>query len=273
MSSRERTSERPSLLEPDEPPAYRLERPQGKSPYFLTCDHAGARVPRKLNALGVSGQDLQRHIAWDIGAAAVTLKLAVALDAFAILQNYSRLVIDCNRRPGVPTSIVRISEATRIPGNERVTVEEAAAREREIFRPYHDRIRTEMDMRTRLGRPTVLISVHSFTPTFHGASRPWHAGVLYNKDPRLARQLLQHLRAVPGIQVGDNEPYAVTQETDYTIPEHGEERALPHVGIELRQDLIGTEAGQREWAERLAHTLVLISDNGDFRCRSDSATS
>src|SRR5262245_9126138 len=111
-----------SLLERDEPPAYRVERPKGQSPFFLTCDHAGARVPRKLGSLGVSAQDMQRHIAWDIGAGAVALELAAALDAFAILQTYSRLVIDCNRRPGIPASIVRISEATRIPGNEVVTV-------------------------------------------------------------------------------------------------------------------------------------------------------
>src|ERR1700754_2639256 len=111
-----------TLLQTDEPPAYRVERPQGKSPFFLTCDHAGARVPRKLGSLGVSAEDMRRHIAWDIGAAAVAVKLAAALYAFAILQTYSRLVIDCNRRPGIPDSIVRLSEATPIPGNEVVTV-------------------------------------------------------------------------------------------------------------------------------------------------------
>jgi predicted N-formylglutamate amidohydrolase len=199
-----------------------------------------------------------RHIAWDIGAAEVAIRLAAALDAVAILQTYSRLVIDCNRRPGIPASIVRISESTRIPGNEIVTIEEAAAREREIFRPYHDRIRTELDTRQAQGRPSVLISVHSFTPRFHGNQRPWHAGVLYNRDARLARELLQRLRAEPGLVIGDNEPYSVGDTTDYTIPEHGERRGLPHVGIELRQDLISAEAGQSEWAERLARALVSI---------------
>lgn len=262
-----------NLLEPGDPPAYRVERPDGQSPFVLTCDHAGARVPRKLGSLGVSAEDMRRHIAWDIGAAAVTIKLAAALDAFAILQTYSRLVIDCNRRPGIPASIVRISEATRIAGNEQITVEEAAAREREVFLPYHDRIRTELDERQRLGRPAILISVHSFTPTFHGTSRPWHAGVLYNRDARVAMALLHHLRADPGLVLGDNEPYAVGDATDYTIPEHGERRRLPHVGIELRQDLISAEYGQSEWAERLARALVSIADNGDFRCKFDSATS
>jgi predicted N-formylglutamate amidohydrolase len=260
-----------TLLEPDEPPAYRVERPDGKSPFFLTCDHAGDRVPRKLGSLGVSAADMKRHIAWDIGAAAVTVKLAAALDAFAILQTYSRLVIDCNRRPGVPTSIVRMSEATPIPGNEAVTVEQAALREQEIFRPYHDRIRTELD--TRRHRLTLLISVHSFTPTFHGTPRPWHAGVLYNRDPRLASELLGYLRAEPGLVIGDNEPYSVGDTTDYTIPEHGEKRGIPHVGIELRQDLISTETGQSEWAERLARALVSFLESGGPWCKFDLVTS
>jgi predicted N-formylglutamate amidohydrolase len=247
-----------TLLEPNEPPAFRVLRPHGGSPYFLTCDHAGARVPHKLGSLGVSAADMERHIAWDLGAADVAIRLSAELDAFAILQAYSRLVIDCNRRPGIPASIVRISESTRIPGNEVVTVEEAAAREREIFRPYHDRIRTELDTRQAQGRPTMLISVHSFTPRFHGNQRPWHAGVLYNRDPRLAGELLLRLRAEPGLVIGDNEPYSVGDITDYTIPEHGERRGLPHVGIELRQDLISTEAGQSEWTERLARALVSI---------------
>ena len=246
------------LLEPDEPPAFHVERPNGRSPFLLTCDHAGARVPRKLGTLGVSAEDMTRHIAWNIGAGAVAMKMAAALDAFTILQTYSRLVIDCNRRPGIPASIVHLSEATRIPGNEVVTIEEAAAREREIFRPYHERIRTELDARQEHNRPTVLISVHSFTPTFHGKPRPWHAGVLYNKDPRLAVELLRHLRADPGLHIGDNEPYAVGDTTDYTIPEHGERRGLPHVGIELRQDLIEAESGQNEWAQRLAGALEAI---------------
>ena len=247
-----------TLLEPNEPPAFHVERPHGQSPFFLTCDHAGARMPRKLGLLGVPAEDMLRHIAWDIGAAGVTIKLAAALDAFAILQTYSRLVIDCNRRPGIPTSIVRISEATRIPGNEAVTIEEAVAREREIFRPYHDRIRTELDARQAQRRRTILISVHSFTPTFHGAPRPWHAGVLYNRDPRFAAELLRHLRAEPGLAVGDNEPYAAGDTTDYTIPEHGERRGIFHAGIELRQDLITTEAGQAKWAQLLARVLTDI---------------
>jgi predicted N-formylglutamate amidohydrolase len=262
-----------TLLEADEPPAYKIERPHGQSPFFLTCDHASARIPKKLGSLGVAAEDLQRHIAWDIGSAGVAVKLASALDAFAILCGYSRLVIDCNRRPGIPESIVRRSEATRIPGNEAVTVEDADAREREIFLPYHNRIRTELDTRRAQQRHTILISVHSFTPSYHGVPRPWHAGVLYNRDARLATELLQRLRAETGLVIGDNEPYAASDTSDYTIPVHGEQRNLLHVGIELRQDLLATAAGQSEWAERLGHALVSIAGSGDSWCKFDSATS
>jgi predicted N-formylglutamate amidohydrolase len=262
-----------ALLGPDEPPAFTVERPEARSPFFLTCDHASARIPRKLGSLGLSSTDLGRHIAWDIGAAAVAVELAVRLDAFAILQSYSRLVIDCNRQPGSAQSILRLSETTPIPGNEAVTPSDSAARERELFRPYHDRIRTELDARKARRQPTILISVHSFTPRFHGNQRPWHAGVLYNRDARLATRLLQGLRADSGLAIGDNEPYSVSDSTDYTIPEHGEKRGLPHVGIELRQDLVGSAAGQSQWAERLATALVTAVNNGDDWCKFDLATS
>jgi predicted N-formylglutamate amidohydrolase len=249
-----------SLLAIDEPAAFRLQREDGKSPFFLICDHAGATVPRRLNSLGVSSEDLQRHIAWDIGAAAVAGKLAARLDAFLILQTYSRLVIDCNRQPGTAESIVRMSENTLIPGNQSVSATEAIVREREVFRPYHDRIRTELDRRKAQHRCTVLIAMHSFVPCFRGYRRPWHAGLLYNRDSRLANALLCFLRHDAGLMIGMNEPYSVNDETDYGIPEYGERRGLLHVGIELRQDLIAEDISQDEWAERLAGALTYASE-------------
>jgi predicted N-formylglutamate amidohydrolase len=245
----------PTLLAADEPAAFRVERPQGRSPFLLTCDHASARVPRQLCSLGLSAADLQRHIAWDPGAAAVAVQLAARLDAFVILQAYSRLVIDCNRPPGSEQSIVAVSEATRIPGNEAVSLREAQAREREVFRPYHDRLIAELDQRHARGQSTILIAMHSFTPVFHGIARPWHMGLLYNRDGRLARSLLRWLRRDADLVVGDNEPYAVSDATDYAIPVHAERRGLLHVGIELRQDLIADEVGQQAWAVRLAEAL------------------
>jgi predicted N-formylglutamate amidohydrolase len=244
-----------TLLAVDEPAAFRVEQEHGAAPFLLTCDHASARVPRQLQSLGVSAEDMRRHIAWDIGAAAVASKLAALLDAFLILQNYSRLVIDCNRPPGSAGSILRISEATRIPGNESVSREQAQAREREIFHPYHERIAAELAARAVRGQATILIAMHSFTPVFHGERRPWHAAVLYNRDPRLARALLHVLREESGLEIGDNQPYSVGDGTDYTIPVHGEQRNVLHVGIELRQDLVADEAGQQAWALRLSHAL------------------
>ena len=161
-----------SLLCPDEPAAFLVEREDGRSPFFLTCDHAGALVPRKPNSLGVSTEDLRRHIAWDIGAAAVAVKLAARLAAFLILQTYSRLVIHCKRPPGSAESFVRLSETTRIPGNASVSAVDALAREREVFRQYQERIRTELDVRKAQHRRTILIAMHRFTPWFHGHQGP-----------------------------------------------------------------------------------------------------
>jgi len=244
------------LLAPDDPAAFRVEREHGQSPFLLICDHAGACVPRQLGSLGLSAEDLRRHIALDIGAAEVATQLAASLDAFLILQTYSRLVIDCNRPPGSAQSIVRVSENTRIPGNESLSLADVLAREQEIFQPYHQRICAELDRREAAQRRSILVAVHSFTPVFHGQQRSWHAGVLYNRDRRLAATLLQALRADPDLVVGDNEPYAASDSTDYAIPVYGEQRGLLHVGIELRQDLLAEQAGRREWAGRLAQALL-----------------
>jgi predicted N-formylglutamate amidohydrolase len=224
----------------------------GRSPFLLTCDHYGRLIPRGLGDLGVSEAELTRHIAWDIGIAGVAESLSKQLDAHLVAQRYSRLVIDCNRPPAAPSSIPRISEATVIPGNEGLAREAAEARRHAIFDPYHRRIDEIIDRRSRDGTPTVLVSLHSFTPVYAGIKRPWHIGTLYHRDTRLPPMLLKLLRAEPDLVVGDNEPYAVSDETDYTIPVHGEARGLMNTGIEIRQDLIADPAGETEWANRLA---------------------
>jgi predicted N-formylglutamate amidohydrolase len=171
------------------------------------------------------------------------------------VQRYSRLVIDCNRPPDVASSIPRISDATTIPGNDGLSGEAAAIRRREIFDPYHRRIGEIIDSRLHDRRSTLLIALHSFTPVYAGIARPWHIGTLYHRDKRLPALLLKLLRSEPDLVVGDNEPYAVSDETDYTIPVHGEARGLINTGIEIRQDLISDQAGQQQWAERLARIL------------------
>jgi predicted N-formylglutamate amidohydrolase len=248
----------PPLLAPDEPPAWRIEHADGLSDYLLICDHAGNRLPRGLGTLGLDADALASHIAWDIGAGAVASGLGDALDACVVLQPYSRLVIDCNRPPGSADSIVSLSERTTIPGNVSISRTQAAARESEIFVPYHARIRELLDARLRRGQRTLLICLHSFTPVYLGLPRPWHVAVLYNRDPRLARLIARALRDEGGLVVGENEPYAVNDDTDYAIPRYGEVRGLAHVELEIRQDLIDDAAGQSAWTERLARLLLHV---------------
>ena len=245
-----------SLLAADEAAPVTVHNENGLSPFLIVADHAGKFMPRALDRLGLPETECKCHIVWDIGIAAVCRLAADALDATLVQQNYSRLVIDCNRTPGSETSIPDISELTSVPGNAGLSEGRKAARVREIFRPYHDRIETELDRRRQAGRPTALIAMHSFTPVFKGVARPWHVGVLYNRDPRFAHLLMALLKCEEGLVVGDNAPYSVTDASDYTIPVHGERRGLHHVAIEVRQDLIADDKGQRVWGPLLACLLA-----------------
>jgi predicted N-formylglutamate amidohydrolase len=248
------------LLAEDEPSPVAIDRPDGTSPLVLTCDHAARRIPRRLGQLGLAAPDLDRHIAWDIGIEAVSRQVGEALNATLIRQAYSRLVIDCNRPLDAASSIPTISEATEIPGNLRLNAAERQARIDEIFAPYHAAITAALDERAKAGRPTLLVAMHSFTPVYLGESRPWHIGTLYGRDRRLALILYDLLHREPGLVVGDNQPYAASDTTDYAIPVHGERRGLSHVGIEIRQDLIADPAGQAEWAERMTRLLPLAAE-------------
>jgi predicted N-formylglutamate amidohydrolase len=243
------------LLGAAEPPAFFETGLQGRSNFVFVVDHASCRIPRRLNNLGLAKSELQRHIAWDIGALAVAQRVAAALDAPLVAQNYSRLVIDCNRDPRVATSIPLISESSEIPGNAGLSDAEVAARRTEIFDPYHNRLRALLDERAAAGRPTILVAQHSMTNLYKGVRREMHAAVLYNRDRHFAGLVLDMLRRESHLIIADNEPYFVSDETDYTIPRHGEARALPHVEIELRQDLVSDESGQAEWAMRIARAL------------------
>jgi predicted N-formylglutamate amidohydrolase len=243
------------LLAADEPPPFFELARQGASPFVIVVDHASRRIPRSLDDLGLPAAELKRHIAWDIGALAVARRVAVTLDAALIAQNYSRLVIDCNRDPEVASSIPLISESTAIPGNADLSDEQKAQRRRQIFEPYHKRIADLLDARAAAGRPTILVAQHSMTDVYDGARREMHAAILYNRDRRFASLMLERLRREDRLRVADNEPYFVSDETDFTIPRHGEARGLPHVEIELRQDLVSDESGQAEWAERISRAL------------------
>jgi predicted N-formylglutamate amidohydrolase len=243
------------LLAADEPPSFIELRRDGRSNFVIVVDHASRRIPRALGDLGLPPDQLDRHIAWDIGALGVARRMAEALDAPLIAQNYSRLVIDCNRDPAVATSIPTVGEHIEIPGNIGLSAEAIAARRTEIFEPYHRQVRALLDERAAAGRPTILIAQHSMTNVFKGVRREMHAAVLYNRDRRFAGLVLDRLRGEAGLVIGDNEPYFVSDETDYTVPRHGEARGLPHVEIEIRQDLVTDDAGQDEWARRICRAL------------------
>jgi predicted N-formylglutamate amidohydrolase len=243
------------LLAADEPPAFVELRRAGRSKFVIVVDHASQRIPRRLGDLGLPASELQRHIAWDLGALAVARQVAAELDAPLVAQNYSRLVIDCNRDPKVATSIPIVGESIDIPGNVGLSPQEVAARRREIFDPYHEHVRALLDERQAAGRATILVAQHTMTHIYRGVRREMHAAILYNRDRRFAGLILDMLRREADLHVADNEPYFVSDETDYTIPHHGEARGLPHVEIEIRQDLVLDEAGQATWARRIVKAL------------------
>jgi predicted N-formylglutamate amidohydrolase len=235
--------------------------PAPRWPALLACDHASARVPRRLAGLGLSPAELGRHIALDLGAADLTRLLARELGLPAVLAGYSRLVVDCNRHLHDPTAFAAVSDGTSVPGNAAVGPAERAARAAALHEPYHAAIGEAL---ARLGPAPALIGIHSFTPEMGGVPRPWHAGVLWDRDARLAGPLLRHLRANSPWLVGDNEPYSGRHPAGYTMDRHAEPGRLPHVTVEVRQDLLATTAGVGAAAALLATALRSILD-GQFR--------
>jgi len=227
----------------------------GRSSLILVCEHASAHIPADYAELGLAPEDRLRHIAWDIGAAELARLLSARLDAALFLSGYSRLMIDCNRPPGVPSSIPVRSEDTEIPGNLNLSPEGVAQRTALCFTPFHARIAAHLDARAAAGRRSVVIGVHSFTPVFRGQRRVWHAGVLYGAATALGANLMAGLAADPTLVVGDNEPYRIDVTEDYTVPVHGDARGNPAALIEVRQDLLGDAAGIEAWATRLAPVL------------------
>jgi predicted N-formylglutamate amidohydrolase len=249
---------RESLLGPGDPPPFEIRNAGGRAEALLICDHAAAAVPAALDGLGLQPGQRARHIAWDIGVAEVTRRLAERLDAPAILSGYSRLVIDCNRQLDDPTSIAQESDGVNVPGNRGLDAAARRLRADACFWPYHRAIAGMIESAKAAGRQPVLISLHSFTPVMQGFERPWQVGILYNRDGRVAERLLRALRRDPLLTVGDNEPYSGRNGHGYGVRVHGEQAGLPHGLIELRQDLIDTHHGAEAWAGRLAPILAEI---------------
>jgi predicted N-formylglutamate amidohydrolase len=249
-----RLDPRKSLLEGEDAPAFEVINGDGASSIVLVCDHASHHVPRHLGTLGLGASRLREHIVWDPGAAAVARHLSAEIDAPLVSSGYSRLVIDCNRPLRSPQSIAQESDGVCIPGNLGLSPAEMRQRADALFHPYHDAIARVLDRRR--GRAAVLISIHSFAPVLAGHARPWNVGVSSRRERWLASLLVAELRAHrDGLTVGENEPYPIDDDLDYTVPVHAEARGLPGALIEIRQDGIERPEDARAWAGRLAEAL------------------
>jgi len=221
---------------------------------LIICDHAANALPTEYGSLGLGEDQLSRHIGYDIGAAALTRAIAERLGAPALLTTFSRLLIDPNRGEDDPTLVMRLSDGAVVPGNAQIDATEKQHRIVTYYRPYHDAINAAVDAGLARGRAPAIFSVHSFTPVWRGWARPWHAGVLWDQDPRFAVPLIDKLRADPHLVIGDNEPYSGALKND-TLYRHGTKRGIAHALLEVRQDLIADDEGVGEWAERLEPIL------------------
>lgn len=240
-------------------PAFEFIPGDDRVPLLFLCDHASNALPRAYGDLGLPPQQLTRHIAWDIGAADLTRRLAAEFGAPAFLGAWSRLLIDLNRGPDDPTIVMRISDGAAIPGNAKADAAEFARRIAHYHAPYHAAIKAAIDARVDAGLAPALISMHSFTPAWKSVPRPWHVGILWDRDDRIAKPLIRAFEAEPGIVVGDNEPYHGALEGD-TLWTHGTARGLPHVLIEIRNDQLADEAGIAAMTQLVSRALRRAMD-------------
>jgi predicted N-formylglutamate amidohydrolase len=253
-------------LVPNDLAPTKVINPNALSPLLITGDHAGNAIPARMNGLGLPPSEIERHIAWDIGVGGVARKLADKMNATAVLAAYSRLLIDPNRPLGDPESVPTVSDGTVIPANAALSDSDVKTRANAFYWPYHRITDEHIGRLRRAGKIPSLIALHTFAPALGkdgGEPRPWHAGILYSRDERLPRPLMEALKKEDGVTVGDNEPYSgVTH--GYSLKIHGIAHGLPHVELELRQDLVADDAGQEKWASLLAKVMTPILDLPDM---------
>ncbi|MDP6673565.1 MAG: N-formylglutamate amidohydrolase [Gammaproteobacteria bacterium] len=247
-----------NLIGVDEPTPVEVLHADPAHPVLLVCDHATNRIPASLNGLGISPIDLETHFAVDIGAADIVRHISRKLELPAVLTTYSRLVVDCNRILTDPSAFPLCLENIMVPGNQELDHDGRKDRADTLYWPYHQAIRERLIDLENDGRLPALIAIHSFTPTFENTTRPWHIGVLWDKDPRIPVPLINALREIDGVNVGDNEPYSGKHPHDFTVDHHAEAEGLAHVSVEIRQDLIETPEGVMYWGDLLATALAPI---------------
>lgn len=246
------------LLQADEPAAFKVLHAKATKPVLLVCDHASRRFPRALGDMGLDPVTRRCHLALDIGAGPLTESLAGSLSVTTVMARYSRLIVDCNRQLMDPGAFLEFGDGVVIAGNRNLSSHKKEQRAEEIYWPYHYALETEIQRLSELGVPPAMFAIHSFTPVMNGVSRPWQIGILSDTDRRIAEIMLSEFRAA-GYLVGDNEPYSGKAPQDFTIDHHAENAGLPHVGIEIRQDLIDDEAGVAEIAALLHRIIVVVS--------------
>jgi len=263
-----------SLIGPGDPPPFMTYNDHGKAPVLLVADHASPFFPAAMNQLGLADWVIEHHVASDIGSDELTRFLADELDAQAVLAGFSRLIVDPNRKLDDPTAFVEISDGTAIPGNIDLDDRQKALRVQSFFKPYHDAISARINRFMDAGVVPAMISVHTCTPVFDRVVRPWHIGIMWDKDPRIPVPLIERFKGMDGICIGDNEPYSGRHPHDFTIDYHAEPTGLPHVGFEVRQDLVQDSEGARKWAAILADALSeILADSKLYRRLSDNTVS
>ena len=240
----------------------RVTNERGASPFVIICDHASNNVPAPYETLGLDPRDLQRHIAWDPGALPVARRLARSLDAALVESRVSRLIVDCNRPLDAPDLIAAVSETTAVPGNAGIALEERARRIALAYDPFHAAIDGLVSQRIAEGRPAWLVSIHSFTPVYKGVARPWQIGIIHDDDRRLADPMIAALESRPGLTVGRNQPYSPADRVYFTLERHARSRRLPCAMIEIRNDEIAADAGQKHWADLLADIMTNVQRSG-----------
>jgi predicted N-formylglutamate amidohydrolase len=259
-----------SLLAPDEPGPYRVLNSSSEKPILLVCDHASCRMPRSLGDMGLDPFARRCHLAIDIGAGPLTEALAESLGVTAVVQNYSRLVVDCNRQLMDPSAFLEYGDGILVPGNRNLSQADKDLRASALYWPYHVAIGEQIERLAQSGPQPALVSIHSFTPVLNGQSREWQMGVLWDRDEKMRRIFLDGLREA-GYKVGDNEPYSGKAPQDFTIDHHAEEIGLPHVGIEIRQDLIDDDEGIAEIAAVMEAVIASIPEKLDMKNRRITA--
>ncbi len=257
------------LIGPRDPPPYTVLNADGTAKVLLVADHASNAIPEAMRKLGLDDRVLGEHVAYDIGTRRLVAHLARHLDAPAVVAGYSRLLVDLNRSLADPTAFVAESDGILVPGNQYLSPAAKSLRVKSFYTPYRRAIEQMLDRFRERRIVPAFISIHSFTPSLAGVTRPWHISLLWDKDPRIPMPLLARLRDHPdGFHVGDNEPYSGKHPADYTIDHHAEAAGLPHVSIEVRQDLINSEGGAERWAMVLHGALLeILADQHLYRLR------